>query len=64
MTMQTKKKLCALICGCFVSTFFDAAWYLPDVRIHEGLDWRIEVFVYLVTALPAIFFAWLSLGDD
>lgn len=60
MTVETKKKICAAISGGFWYAFLDFAWCLPDIRVCEGLDWRIELGLYAATLLPAIFFAWLA----
>lgn len=60
MSIETKKKICAALAGAWMYAFFDMLWYLPDVRVHEGLDWRIEIAIYALTLLPAIFFAWLA----
>lgn len=60
MSIETKKKICAALAGAFASEFVYALWYLPDVRMYEGLDWRIEFAIYALTLLSAIFFAWLA----
>ena len=63
MTIKTKKKICAWISGGFAYTFIDMLWILPDIRVNEGLDWRIEIALYVVTLIPAIVFGWLASGD-
>jgi len=60
MSIETKKKVCAALAGVYGSGFVYALWYLPDVRMYEGLDWRVELTYYALTLLPAIFFAWLA----
>lgn len=60
MSIGTKKKICAALAGAWLCAFFEMLWYLPDVRVHEGLDWRIEFAIYALTLLSAIFFAWLA----
>lgn len=60
MSIETRKKLSAAFAGVFASEFINLLWYLPDVRVYEGLDWRVELACYALTLLPAIFFAWLA----
>jgi hypothetical protein len=60
MSYNTKKKLMAALAGAWWYAFLDMLWYLPDVRMCEGLDWRIETALYLLTLLPAIFCTWLA----
>lgn len=60
MSIETKKKICAAFAGVFASEFINLLWSLPDVRVHEGLDWRIELSLYVLTLLYTIFFAWLA----
>ncbi|MBO5629410.1 MAG: hypothetical protein J5965_10095 [Aeriscardovia sp.] len=63
MTIKTKKKICAWISGGFAYAFLDMLWVLPDIRLNEGLDWRIEIVLYILTLVPAIVFGWLASGD-
>jgi len=60
MSIETKKKISAGISGAYWMSFIECAWYLPDIRVYEGLDWRIEIGLYVLTLLPAIFFTWLA----
>lgn len=64
MSIETKKKICAFISGAFACAFLDTLWVLPDIRIHEGLDWRVELMLNVLTLVPAIFFGWLAYGEN
>ena len=60
MSINTKKKLMAAFAGAWWYMFVELLWYLPDLRRYEGLDWRIELVLYILTLLPAIFYTWLA----
>lgn len=60
MSINTKKKLMAALAGAWWCAFVELLLYLPDLRRYEGLDWRIELALYVLTLLPAVFCTWLA----
>lgn len=60
MSIETKKKLMAALAGAWWYAFFETLWLVPDVRVCEGIDWRLEIALYVLTLLPAVICTWLA----